>query len=137
MKHVLSLSLPLPPSVNHYWSSCVGRKMMYNKNGKASQRAFVKVFLSDAALKFRHEVFRAIAPLRLKPISGRVIIDVTHHPKTRAIVDIDNLQKGLHDALTHAGVWLDDSQVDKLIVTRGAVVKGGLCKVEIYEMVDL
>lgn len=132
-KHVLTLELPLPPSVNHYWQSAVGRKVVVTRYGR-TQKSFVRVFLSEAALKFRHSVIKTVAHLELKPITGRVMIEVTHYPKTKAKIDIDNLQKGLNDALTHAGVWLDDSQIDKLIVTRGEVIKGGLCKVDIFEL---
>lgn len=130
---VLSLTLPLPPSINHYWNSAVGRKVVTGKHGKV-QKSYVRVYLSEAALKFRHDVIKNIARLELKPITGRVMIEVTHHPKTKAKIDIDNLQKGLNDALTHAGVWIDDSQIDKLIVTRGEVISGGLCRVEIFEL---
>lgn len=43
---------------------------------------------------------------------------VIHQPTARRC-DIDNFTKGLWDALTDAGVWEDDSQVDELIIRRG------------------
>lgn len=46
--------------------------------------------------------------------------------------DLDNFGgKALLDALTHAGVWLDDSQVRSLSMRWGANTHGGLAVVEI------
>ncbi|HBU2527567.1 TPA: RusA family crossover junction endodeoxyribonuclease, partial [Klebsiella pneumoniae] len=43
--------------------------------------------------------------------------------------DIDNYNKALFDALTLTGVWEDDSQVKRMLVEWGNIVKKG--KVEI------
>jgi crossover junction endodeoxyribonuclease RusA len=45
------------------------------------------------------------------------------------VADIDNRVKAALDALTHAGVYDDDSQIDELFVARGDIVKGGRCQV--------
>ncbi|MCW6615915.1 RusA family crossover junction endodeoxyribonuclease, partial [Yersinia ruckeri] len=37
------------------------------------------------------------------------------------------------DALTHAGVWADDSQVKKLTMEWGPVTKGGKVDIQIRE----
>ena len=38
------------------------------------------------------------------------------------------------NALTHARVYKDDSQIDEMIVRRGEVIKGGRIDVELYEL---
>ena len=40
------------------------------------------------------------------------------------------------DALTHARVYRDDSQIDELVVKRGEIIKGGRVDVELYEVED-
>ena len=45
------------------------------------------------------------------------------------IRDLDNYNKALFDALTHAGVWEDDRQVKRMLVEWGPVIPEG--KVEI------
>lgn len=69
-------------------------------------------------------------------LSGRLAVDLELCPPTRRSFDIDNLTKGVFDGLTAAGVWLDDSQVDRLTVVRGERIKGGLAKVRILELAE-
>ncbi len=50
--------------------------------------------------------------------------------------DLDNLCKALLDAITHAGLWEDDSQIDDLRIYRardeaGNLLIGGMVKVRI------
>ncbi|NBW23084.1 MAG: RusA family crossover junction endodeoxyribonuclease, partial [Caulobacteraceae bacterium] len=45
--------------------------------------------------------------------------------------DLDNVLKSLLDALTHANVWDDDSQIDDLRIYRNIVA--GMVKVRLYE----
>lgn len=66
-----------------------------------------------------------------------VAVTITLHAPDKRIRDIDNYIKATLDALTHAGVWKDDSQVARLTVIRGKVVKGGLMKVDISPLDQL
>ena len=64
----------------------------------------------------------------------RLQMQVTLYPRDRRKQDIDNRIKALWDALTDAGVYEDDSQIDVLIVQRGEIRKGGGCLVMIEEL---
>ena len=113
---VTHLELPWPPSVNRYWRSVlIGRS--------------VRVLISKNGRKYRTNV--AASVLRQKqgpPLSGRLSVWIELFPPTRRAFDLDNRLKSLLDAMQHAGVYLDDGQIDRLLVDRGEVVKGtGKC----------
>jgi crossover junction endodeoxyribonuclease RusA len=69
-------------------------------------------------------------------LSGRLAVHLRLYPPTQRSFDIDNRCKGVLDGLTYAKVWLDDSQVDRLTVTRGERVPGGLAKIYIQELAE-
>lgn len=52
----------------------------------------------------------------------------------RRVRDLDNLPKAVLDAITAAGVWDDDGQIDFLSVKRCGIKKGGKIVVEITEL---
>jgi crossover junction endodeoxyribonuclease RusA len=54
-------------------------------------------------------------------------------PPDRRRRDLDNLAKPTLDALEHAGVYEDDSQIDLLIIRRQDVVHGGRLEVSVTE----
>jgi crossover junction endodeoxyribonuclease RusA len=49
--------------------------------------------------------------------------------------DIDNYNKALFDALTHAGIWEDDSQVKRMLVEWHGV-PGGKVEITIASYVE-
>jgi crossover junction endodeoxyribonuclease RusA len=103
----IELRLPMPPSANHYWRMFVLQKtprMIISAEGRAYREA---VFFAT-----RKEFNKATGPLR-------VTIQICYG--TRRKIDLDNRLKSLLDALTHAGVYEDDSQIDFLSVERGPV----------------
>ena len=104
---------PYPPSVNSYWGF------------SGSHR-----FLTPKAKAFKAEVV-LVSIGHQKYGSDRLSVSITLNPPDKRIRDIDNSIKSLLDAMCQAGLFDDDSQVDKLLVERGAIVKGGLCKVNI------
>lgn len=95
------------------------------------------MLVSREGRRYRERVRALLAAVRPCPdtstFRGRLDMIVTLHPPDRRRRDIDNSMKSLLDALAYAGVYEDDSQIDHLDVTRGAVVRGGSCAVEIVE----
>lgn len=130
LKPFFKATLPMPPSVNHYWSKSVGR---------AKGKSYVHVRLSDRATKFRNDVVAQVADIAqrhgsIRTHNGRIRAVVTLHGATKRSFDVDNYGKGLFDALTYCKVYKDDSQIDQLEIKRGEVIKGGRVDVELYEL---
>ena len=119
----IEMALPWPPTVNHYWTESV-RKI----NGKY---VVIKT-LSKRAKDFRWEVISIVRKMKIKKrIAGGVKILVLCHPPDKKERDLDNLTKGLFDALQHAGVYYTDFQIEQFTMARRPVVKGGVVKVRI------
>lgn len=125
----LRLTVPWPPSVNHYWRSIPIKRA-------ACAACGCRVVLSRAGRAYRDEVRQSFSlPDGWRgPLEGRLHVTVLLHPPTRRKLDIDNRMKALLDALQHADVYVDDSQIDRLEIERWEVVVGGAAIVEIEEM---
>ena len=109
---ICELYLPFPPTVNNYYSK-----------GKGGGR-----YISLKGQKFREEVQKAV----IEQAPGIVEV-VLFAPDIRSR-DVDNYNKALLDALTHAELWEDDKQVDQLFNYRGVVrSRQGQCYVRVTE----
>ncbi|MEQ8785104.1 MAG: RusA family crossover junction endodeoxyribonuclease [Pirellulaceae bacterium] len=111
-----TLNLPFPPSVNHYWRR-VGPRTLISRQGR----------------EFRQRVCSILAAQRITPVVGSLEVEVDLFPPDRRRRDIDNFQKGLLDALEHAGVYENDSQIEMLTIRRCQRVAGGRVVVRIKE----
>lgn len=105
---MVELELPYPPSVNHYWRR-VGARTLISRGGRA----------------FRATVCSLLAAHGMRPLAGRLDVEVLVHPPDRRRRDIDNVQKALLDAMQHGGAYLDDSQIVRLAIEKGEPVPGG------------
>lgn len=120
----MKLVLPYPPSVNHYWRSYRGRVVL-SPDGRAF-REDVKALLATAP------AMGGNGP-RKPPSGGRIALGMDAFPPDRRRRDLDNLQKSTCDALEHAGVYENDSQIELLIARRREVTKPGRIEVQIDE----
>src|SRR5258706_1074719 len=66
-------------------------------------------------------------------LTGKLLIEIVARPPNRRARDLDNLLKGVLDALQHAAVITDDSDIDDLRIRRGLVFRGGELDVRIDE----
>jgi len=118
----VKLVLPFPPSVNTYWRApnkgpLAGRHLISAK-GRAYQSAACAAIV---------EQLRRLP----KPTSAPAAVEIILFPPDARRRDIDNYNKALFDALTHAGVWEDDSQVKRMLVEWGPVTKKGRVEITI------
>ena len=114
-------SLPYPPTVNHYHQPVrQGRGVRIIKGAKA------RAYQADAIAAI------VAAGLDAECIDGPVRITITLNPPTLARYDVDGRPKGILDAITAAGFWLDDSQVQSMTVEKGVKAKGGNALIKVY-----
>ena len=109
--------------MNGYWRSI--------SKGRLSGR----VLISEAGRLYRKTVSNQIGAERQRlALASRLRVCVLAYPPDRRRRDLDNLLKPLLDTLQHAGVYLDDTQIDDLRIQRGDVLKGGQVVVSIEPM---
>lgn len=113
---MIEITLPWPPSVNHYYGS------------RGSRR-----FIKKAGVKFRKEVAELVAQQQCAKQEGRLAIFITVYPPDNRRRDVDNVCKAMLDGLQHAGCYDDDCQIDGLHVEREHVTKGGKVRVIICQ----
>lgn len=121
-------TLPLAPSVNHYWRT---RVIVPKGNPKG---AFASTYISAEGVAYQKRIKDIIAQKHKgPPLKGRLAINALVHFSDRRKQDLDNRWKALLDALTHSGLIEDDSQFDAEFIRRGEVIKGGSMLVQIVQ----
>lgn len=108
-----TFALPYPPTVNRYWR--------HPSTGKLAGRHLI----SEEGRRYRLDVQQAIIAQRVRAVAGRLAVHIVAHMPDRRTRDLDNITKAVLDGLTHAHIWVDDSVIDDLRVTRGSLVNGG------------
>jgi len=116
---MIRLTLPWPPSTNKTWRGKKGRSKPYLSAKSTTYRLAVRSLVLGAKLPGL-------------PVHGALEVKVILCPPDKRRRDEDNFAgKALFDALTKAGVWLDDSQIRRKVVEWGDVARGGCVAVEI------
>lgn len=112
----ITLTLPWPPTVNTYYRTFKGRMLISEKGRQYRAAVADQVLIQRGA----------------KGFTGRISLSIVAHVPDRRRRDLDNLLKSLGDSLTHAGVWVDDEQIDRLCIERGPI--GGMVVVTVQEI---
>lgn len=119
------LTLPYPPSVNHAYKT-VRRK------SAGGRPVVIKTADTEA---FQWQVRAIVAQQGAhQHLHGRLSVSYTVCPPDRRKRDIANVEKVLSDALQYAGVFHDDSQIDRLLIERGRVMPDGCIVARIQEV---
>lgn len=107
----LMLTLPYPPSANHFYSVARQRKVL-SVQGQTYQAVADKACLTQLV---------GVA----RPLTGRFALTVEVFPPDHRLRDADGPLKHTQDTLQRAGVLVNDSQIDEIHVYRRGVVAGG------------
>lgn len=95
-----------------------------------------RVLLSQDGRSYRKACADAVLMQRVPRhrLLGKLAVKLTVNPPDRRARDLDNLPKGILDGLKHAGVIVDDSEIDDLHIVRDRVYPLGRIVVEIDEL---
>lgn len=118
----MKLTLPFPPTVNTYYRS-PDRGALKGKH-----------LISEMGRKFKKNVYASVVEQYggiPKPVNVNVEVNIVLFPPDNRRRDLDNYNKALFDALTNARVWEDDSQVKRMEIEWGPVVKPGRVEITI------
>lgn len=106
--------LPWPPSVNSYWRTVAGR-----------------MITSKAGREYRAAVCAQVEEQKTEQFASKdIAVEIEAFRPDKRRRDLDNLLKAVLDALCYAGVYDDDSQIQKLTICWGPHI-GGYLKVRI------
>ena len=115
----LLLELPFPPSLNTYYRNVRGRMLLSAEGRQYKLDVLAHVWTACKG--------------KPVPMTGRLAVDIHLHNRANRSYDIDNRPKAVLDALEESGVFVNDSQIDRLVVERKEKIKGGSCWVYIKQ----
>jgi len=97
-----------------------------------------KILLSLIARNYKRAAAAALPVGRVPPpLTGRLLVWMTLHPPLKlanARWDIANREKLMIDTLTEQRVWLDDSQIDAMVILRGQPAGAGRVELTIHTL---
>jgi crossover junction endodeoxyribonuclease RusA len=98
MRQLINLILPYPPSANSIWR-IAGKRIILSERGRLYHREVAMCVLNQLGTP--------------ETILGPISLDVLASAPDNRKRDLGNLGKITLDALTHAKVWKDDSQIQR------------------------
>jgi len=101
----ITYRLPYPPTVNHYWKDAIFGK------GPGARRGRIRTPKAKAYCEAVVAVVWAEGFPPQLTLTGPLRVEVIYRPPDRRKRDLDNLQKGLLDALGQSQVFVDDNQI--------------------------
>lgn len=103
----MKVTLPWPPSVNHYWVHVPGGRVALGRAGR----------------QYREDALAAVLEQHgwLTPADYALRVDILAFPPDARTRDLDNTLKAVLDSLHHARVIEDDGLIDDLHIRRGHV----------------
>lgn len=117
----LHITLPWPPSLNR----------IYRAAGKG-------IKLAEVARDYKKAASAALPVGRVPPpLTGRLMVWMVLHPPLKLAGsrwDIANREKLMIDCLTEQRVWLDDSQIDAMVILRGTPAGAGRVELTIHTL---
>jgi Holliday junction resolvase RusA-like endonuclease len=111
---MMELSLPFPPSANHYYRH-VGYRTLISREGRA----------------YREMVCSILGRMGVRPLDGGLVVRIELYPPDKRRRDADNSLKCLLDSLQHGGAYKDDGQIMRLSVEKREPVPLGKVVVRI------
>lgn len=99
---LITLTLPWPPSVNHYFA----------QSGK-------RTFITPAGLAFRKAVYLECIPFQESELFNKKLnMFICAFPPDHRVRDLDNILKALQDALQYGRIYKNDFQINSLFIKR-------------------
>lgn len=107
---MIEFTLPWPPSVNRMWRN-VGPRTLLSRKGRDYRTAALAYVLDQRVPR--------------QKLKNRLSVEIIAYPPDRRARDLDNLLKGILDALQCCEVIENDSCIDWLSIERGPVGRSG------------
>lgn len=146
----VGLELAYPPTVNTYFRETVllptivevGKAIRDTADGGELWhwlRKKVRIMKAPGknGLKYRDYIYLVVSAQKLRfKTEKRLVLKGWLYPPDRRARDLDNIRKPLYDALEHAEVYIDDSQIKHDPFWMMEPVKFGKLILSLYEIPD-
>lgn len=107
------ITLPYPPTINHYYTVARGRKILSKRGRDYKKVCWAEIMLQGGAQR----------------VTGDVCVFIRAYPPDQRKRDLDNILKPILDVLTTSEIYQDDSQVVDLRIQKFNPSKPGRVEV--------